>query len=102
MRRAGKAELVANPIVSVVGVSLDQVGHAVLGTPAVEDLLARVVGVDDVGPSDVTEISTLLQLFSGFTDLTIKIIIFLCHSLSHMMAGAAGFSGQNFYTVNFI
>ena len=77
LRRAGKAELVANPIVSVVGVSLDQVGHAVLGTPAVEDLLARVVGVDDVGPSDVTEISTLLQLFSGFTDLTIKIIIFL-------------------------
>ena len=75
--RAGETELIANAVVCVVGVSLDQVGHAVLGTPAVEDLLARVVGVDDVGPSDVTEISTLLQLFSGFTDLTIKIIIFL-------------------------
>ena len=77
MRRTGEAELITDPSVSVVRVPLDQVGHAVLGTPAVEDLLARVVGVDDVGPSDVTEISTLLQLFSGFTDLTIKIIIFL-------------------------
>ena len=68
--RAGEAELITNPVVSVVGVSLHQVGHAVLGTPAVEDLLAGVVRVDDVGPRDVTEISAFLQLLSRLTDLT--------------------------------
>ena len=67
--RAGEAKLITDPIVSVVGVSLDQVGHAVLGAPAVEDLLAGVVRVDDVGPGDVTEISAFLQLLSGLTDL---------------------------------
>ena len=77
LRRTGKAELVTNPIISVVGVSLHEVGHAVLRAPAVENLLTGVVWVDDVGPGDVTEISTFLQLFSGLTDLTIKMIIFL-------------------------
>ena len=67
--RAGETELIANAVVCVVGVSLDQVGHAVLGAPAVEDLLAGVVRVDDVGPGDVTEISAFLQLLSGLTDL---------------------------------
>ena len=70
MWRAGEAELITNPVVSVVGVSLHQVGHAVLGAPAVEDLLAGVVRVDDVGPGDVAEISAFLQLLSGLTDLT--------------------------------
>ena len=70
MWRAGEAELITNPVVSVVGVSLHQVGHAVLGAPAVEHLLAGVVRVDDVGPRDVTEISAFLQLLSGLTDLT--------------------------------
>ena len=69
--RAGETELITNAIVCVVSVPLHQVGHAVLGAPAVEDLLAGVVGVDDVGPGDVTEISTFLQLFSWLADLTI-------------------------------
>ena len=67
--RAGETELITNPIVCVVRVSLDQVGHAVLGAPAVEHLLAGVVRVDDVGPGDVTEISAFLQLLSRLTDL---------------------------------
>ena len=49
--------------------SLDQVRHAVLGAPAVEDLLAGVVRVLDVGPGHVSEITTFLQLFHGFTNL---------------------------------
>ena len=69
LRRASETELITNPIVCVVSVSLHQVGHAVLGAPAVEDLLAGVVRVDDVGPGDVTEISAFLQLLSGLTDL---------------------------------
>ena len=67
--RAGEAELIANAIVSVVSVSLHQVGHAVLGAPAVEHLLAGVVRVDDVGPGDVPEISAFLQFLSGLADL---------------------------------
>ena len=74
MRRAGETELITDPVVCVVGVSLHQVGHAVLGAPAVEDLLAGVVRVDDVGPGDVTEISAFLQLLSGLTDLVTTIL----------------------------
>jgi len=71
-------------------VSLDQVGHAVLGTPAVEDLLAGVVRVDDVGPSNVTEISALLQLFSGFTDLVLLGPVLHCVTVVEVGGGAAG------------
>ena len=71
--RAGETELITNPIVCVVRVSLDQVGHAVLRASAVEDLLAGVVRVDDVGAGDVAEISAFLQLFSGLTDLGTKL-----------------------------
>ena len=67
--RAGETELITNAIVCVVSVPLHQVGHAVLGAPAVEDLLAGVVRVDDVGPGDVTEIAAFLQFLSGLTDL---------------------------------
>ena len=67
--RAGKAELVSHAGVGVVGLPLDQVGHGVLGAPAVHHLGARVIGVHDVGPSNVTEISTLLQLFNGLANL---------------------------------
>ena len=63
--------MVAGSALCVVGVSLDGVGHAVLGTPTVDDLLARVVGVHDVGPGHVPEVPTFLQLFHGFTNLRI-------------------------------
>ena len=66
---AGEAELVAHAAVGVVGVPLDEVGHRVLGAPAVHDLGARVVRVHDVGPSNVTEISTLLQFFNWLANL---------------------------------
>ena len=49
--------------------SLDKVGHAVPGAPAVHDLLGGVVGVDDVGPGDVSEIFTLLQLLGWLAHL---------------------------------
>ena len=67
--RAGKAELVSHAGVGVVGLPLDQVGHGVLGAPAVHHLGARVIGVHYVGPGNVTEISTLLQLFNGLANL---------------------------------
>ena len=66
---AGEAELVAHAAVGVVGVPLDEVGHRVLGAPAVHHLGARVVRVHDVGPSNVTEISTLLQFFNWLANL---------------------------------
>ena len=66
---AGEAELVSHAAVGVVGVSLDEVGHRVLGAPAVHHLGARVVRVHDVGPSNVTEISTLLQFLNWLANL---------------------------------
>ena len=66
---AGEAELVAHPAVGVIGVPLDQIGHRVLGASAVHHLGARVVRVHDVGPSNVTEVSTLLEFFNGFANL---------------------------------
>ena len=66
---ASKAELVPHPLVSVISMSLDQVGHAVLGASAVHDLLARVVWVHDVGPCNITEVFAFLQLFNRLTNL---------------------------------
>ena len=76
MWRTGKAELITKTIVIVVGMSLDQVCDAVLWAPAVDDLLARIVGVHDVGPGDVTEITALFQLFNGLANLgVIKLLM---------------------------
>ena len=69
LRGAGKTELVSDSVVSVVGVSLEKVGHAVLGAPAVDHLLAGVVRVHDVGPGHVTEITAFLQFFNWLTNL---------------------------------
>lgn len=70
---AGEAELVAHAAVGVVGVPLDEIGHRVLGAPAVHHLGARVVRVHDVGPSNVTEISTLLQFFNWLANLILLV-----------------------------
>ena len=67
--RAGKAELVSHPLVGVISMSLDQVGHTVLGTSAVHDLLTRVVRVHDVGPCYITEVFAFLQLLDRLTNL---------------------------------
>ena len=69
MGTAGKAELIAEAGIGLVGVPLDQVGHGVLGTPAVHDLLGRVVRVHDVGPRHVPEIFAPLQLLGRLTNL---------------------------------
>ena len=80
MWRASKAVLVARPILGVVGVSLDQVGHAVLGTATVDNLLTGVVRVHDVGPGHIAEIPAFLQLFHRLTDLRNRDISAPIHS----------------------
>lgn len=70
--------MITKTIVIVVGMSLDQVCDAVLWAPAVDDLLARVVGVHDVGPGDVTEITALFQLFNGLANLILLSSIMNC------------------------
>ena len=80
MRRAGKAVLETGSGSGFVGVPLDQVGHGVLRTPAVHDLLGRVVRVGDVCPRHVLEVLALLQLPDGLASLelsTKKLLIML-------------------------
>ena len=72
MRGACKAKLVADPALCLVGVALHKVRDRVLGTPAVHDLLRRVVRVHDVGPRHVPEIFAPLQPFHGLADLERK------------------------------
>ena len=69
MRGAGETILVAQAGLSVVGVSLDKVGHRVLWTPAVHDLLRAVVRVHNVGPGHVAKVLATLQLLDRFADL---------------------------------
>ena len=79
---AGEAELVSHPLVGVVSMSLDQVGHTVLGASAVHDLLAGVVGVHDVGPCYITEVFAFLQLFDRLTNLKQDLLIHNSQSFS--------------------
>jgi len=61
--RAGERVLIADALLRLVGLSLDDVGHRVLGTGAVHDLLCRIVRVVDERPRYVAEVATLGQLF---------------------------------------
>ena len=73
LRRAREAVLEAGAALGrLVGVSLDQVRHAVLWASAVHHLLRRVVRVRDVGPRDVAEVLAALQLPHRFTSLKSK------------------------------
>ena len=70
LRRTREAVLEAGAALGrLVGVSLDEVRHAVLWTSAVHHLLRRVVRVRDVRPRDVAEILAPLQLSHRFARL---------------------------------
>jgi len=62
LRGAGERVLIADALLRLVRLSLDDVGHRVLGTGAVDDLLRRVVRVVDERPRDVAEVAALRQL----------------------------------------
>ena len=68
----GEAVLETGPGTGFVGVPLDEVSHGVLWTPAVHDLLRRVVRVGDVGPRHVLEVLALLQLANRLTGLQLN------------------------------
>ena len=72
LRRASKAVLDSSTVLGVVRVSLDQIGHTVLGTATMDNLLTGVVGVHDVGPGHIAEVATFLQLFHGLAHLKKK------------------------------
>lgn len=82
--RTGEAELISDSVVSLIGVALDEVCHGVLWTPAMHDLLGRVVGVHDVGPRDVAEILATLQFLDGFADLVLFCSVTDCMSVPRM------------------
>ena len=69
LRRAGERVLEADALVRLVGLSFDDVGHRVLGTLAVHDLLRRVVRIVDERPRDVAEESALCQFLDRFARL---------------------------------
>ena len=62
LRGAGEGVLIAYALLGLVGLSFDDVGHRVLRTSAVDDLLRRVVRVVDERPRDVAEVAALGQL----------------------------------------
>ena len=62
LRGAGEGVLIAYALLGLVGLSFDDVGHRVLGTSAVNDLLRRVVRIVDERPRDVAEVAALGQL----------------------------------------
>jgi len=68
---AGKAELVAEARLGLVGVALHQVRAGVTRTSAVDDLLGGVVRVDNVGPGHVPEVLAPLQLLHGLAELVL-------------------------------
>ena len=78
--RARKTVLKSDPAIAhhslslahMKGLSLDHVGHRVLWTSTVHDLLGGVVWVAHVGPRDVTEVVTTFQFADGFTSLKWK------------------------------